>query len=222
MLNKDIFNLYQFRLSQGGKKYSDWRLQSWKILVTDFFQKYVNSDDIVLDIPCGFGEFINNIKCQKKIAADIRDSKKYLNPDVKFIICDSKKLSLPDKSVTKVFISNFFEHVSREDILSTIREVKRILKAGGEVLIFQPNIRFLLKKYWMFYDHITPIDDRALEEAFGAYGFSLKYKIERFFPYTLKSRLPKAAFLIKLYLRFPIFWLLFGEQSFLIFKKPIS
>lgn len=220
MLNQDIFDIYRFRSTQGGTPYIYWRNEVWKILTENFFQKFVRPEDRILDIPCGFGEFINHIKCRQRIAMDIRsDSKKYLNPGVQFIKCESTKLALPDESVEKIFISNFFEHISREDIIITVKEAKRVLTKGGQVLVFQPNIRFLQKDYWMFYDHITPIDDRALEEVFGAYGLNMIHKIERFFPYTLKSRLPKSKLLVRLYLKFPILWGLFGEQSFLVFQK---
>lgn len=197
-----------------------WRRLIWKILVEDFFQKYIDKSDIVLDLPTGFGEFINNVKCKIRIAADINpDSKKYLNSNIKFVCCPSIKIGLPNKSVDKIFCSNFFEHITHKDILITIKEFNRILKDGGQVLVFQPNIRFLLNDYWRFFDHITAIDDRALEDAFGITGFQLIFSIPKFFPFTVKTRLPKSALLVKIYLRAPLFWNIFGQQSFLIFKK---
>ena len=122
-------------------------------------------------------------------------------------------------SINKIFVSNFFEHLTREDINLTIKECHRVLKKGGRILILQPNIRFCAKDYWMFFDHLTPIDDRALEEIFSVQDFQLKKKILRFLPYTTKSNLPKSPILIKLYLRLPFLWKIFGQQSFLIFQK---
>jgi len=193
----------------------------WQILVRDFFQKYIDKDDIVLDLGCGYGEFINNIKCKKKFAIDLNlDAKKYLNKEVKLYLESSTKISsITDKSIDKIFVSNFFEHLEREDIVKTIKEFKRVLKSRGEVLILQPNIRFCEKDYWMFFDHITPIDDRALEEIFSSHGFGLKNRILKFLPYTTKSNLPKLAILVRLYLKSPFLWSVFGQQSFLIFKK---
>ena len=46
----------------------------WQLLCKHFFQRYVRDSDTVLDIAAGYCEFINNIKCARKIALDI-------NPD---------------------------------------------------------------------------------------------------------------------------------------------
>lgn len=217
---KTIIRLYNYRLEHSGKNYELWRQRVWRLLTTHFFQKFISRNDVLVDLPCGFGEFINNVVCKEKIAIDIRpDSKKFLNKNVKFLRCLSTKIKLPSGSVDKFFVSNFFEHISRDDIVKTIRETRRVLKPGGKVLVFQPNIRFIPDDFWMFFDHLTPIDDRALDEVFFLEGFDLEYKVERFFPYTLKSRLPKLEFLVSLYLHLPSIWFLFGEQSFLVYKK---
>lgn len=193
----------------------------WKVLVEDFFQQFIKKDNIVLDVACGYGEFINQINCGKKYAIDLNpDTTKYLNKNITFYSQSSTKMkSIKNNLIDKIFVSNFFEHIKREDIVETIKEFKRTLKSGGEVLILQPNIRFCTKDYWMFFDHVTPIDDRALEEIFSSYNFRLKRRILRFLPYTTKSKLPKSPLLVKFYLKLPILWRIFGQQSFLIFKK---
>lgn len=193
----------------------------WKVLVEDFFQQFIKKDNIVLDVACGYGEFINQINCGKKYAIDLNpDTTKYLNKNITFYNQSSTKIkSIKNNLIDKIFVSNFFEHIKREDIVETIKEFKRTLKSGGEVLILQPNIRFCTKDYWMFFDHVTPIDDRALEEIFSSYNFRLKKRILKFLPYTTKSKRPKSPFLVKFYLKLPILWRIFGQQSFLIFKK---
>lgn len=196
------------------------RKRIWEILIKDFFQQFFTSHDTVLDIGCGFGEFINHIRCKKKIGLDIEKGyKEFLKKDVEFITTTSSKLPLKASSVNKIFISNVFEHLTREDIANTVLECHRILKPSGQVIILQPNIRFAAKDYWMFFDHITPVDDRALDEIFLSNAFTIKKKILRFLPYTTKNSLPKASFLIKIYLRLPYFWQFFGGQSLLIYEK---
>ena len=185
-----------------------------------FFQNYINKNSTVLDVPCGYGVFINNIVCKDKYAVDINNNcKEYLPKNVKFLLGSSTKLKLKDKSIDAIFVSNFFEHISRDDIVRTIKEFRRILRPDGRVLILQPNIRFAAKDYWMFFDHITPVDDRALIEIFTALDFSLVHNIERFLPFTMQSKFPKPAFLIRLYLQFSFLWPFFGKQSLLFFKN---
>lgn len=207
--------IYQERFNDPEK-----RNDLWKILVKDFFQQFISKKDTVLEVACGYGEFINNINCGKKIAIDINpQSKKYLDKKVYFIKTSAIKIPLKDESVNIVFISNFFEHITRSEILSIIKELKRILKPKGKLLVLQPNIRFCAKDYWMFFDHITPIDDRALIEIFSAHGFRCRKNIKRFLPYTTKSNLPQADIFVKLYLKIPFLWYILGKQSFLVFQK---
>lgn len=53
----------------------------WRVLCTDFFQRYVRPSDTVLDVGAGYCEFINNIKCASKIALDLNeDTQVYAAP----------------------------------------------------------------------------------------------------------------------------------------------
>ena len=121
-----------------------------------------------------------------------------------------------DGSVDRVFISNFFEHISHEAILATLLEVRRVLKPTGQLLLLQPNVRYCGKDYWQFFDHITPVDDRAMEEAFAADRLRVIKNIPRFLPYTTKSRLPSGPALVRLYLKVPLAWKVLGAQAFMV------
>jgi hypothetical protein len=43
--------------------------------------------------------------------------------------------------------------------------------------------------------------------------------IPRFLPYTTKSRLPQAPWLVSLYLRFPLVWRILGKQTLVVASK---
>jgi hypothetical protein len=191
------------------------RQRIWKILTANFFQEYINKDENVLDFGSGYCEFINNISCGTKYAYDLDKSmKKYANKDVIFL----NKDKFPD-NIDKIFISNVFEHMEKKDIIKLVEKFYKILKKGSRVLVLQPNIRFAYKDYWMFFDHITPIDDRALEEIFGVFKFKLIEKILRFLPFSTKSSLQQNSIFIKIYLKLTFIWKFFGKQSFLVFEK---
>jgi SAM-dependent methyltransferase len=196
------------------------REKLWKILVENFFQRYVRPEDIVLDMPCGYAQFINNVRCLKKFGLDVNPaSATFVSSDVEFVQSSSTRTPFAAETMDVIFISNFFEHLSRDDIVATIRECYRIVRPGGRVLVLQPNIRFAYRDYWMFLDHITPVDDRMLEEAFELNALKLTERIVRFLPFTAKSRLPQAGFLVRAYLRTPPAWRVLGKQSFLVFEK---
>ncbi len=204
-----------------GRRFADeqeMRSDLWQVLCQNFFQKFVPRDSTVLDLAAGHCEFINNIDAGRRIAVD-------LNPDVQIRaaagvethVCRSDDMSTVEtSSVDRVFISNFFEHVPREVIVSTLDEVHRVLRPTGKVMVLQTNVRYCGKDSWMVLDHITPVDDRALVEAFKATGFDVELNIPRFLPYTTKSRLPSGPGLVKLYLKVPLAWKVMGAQAFMV------
>jgi len=199
----------------------EFRISMYKILCNDFFQKYIPPRATVLDVGAGYCEFINNIKAGRKIAVDInQDVRKFASRGVESIVSNATDLSrIKSGSVNVAFTSNFFEHLTREDIVRTIKEVHRVLRKDGRFLIIQPNIRYCYKDYWMFFDHITPLDDRSISEALETNGFKVVENRPRFLPYTTKSRLPRSMFLVKLYLMLPIVWKIMGKQAFICAKK---
>ena len=198
------------------------RSDLWQVLCSDFFQRWVPETATVLDLAAGHCEFINNIRAKRRLAVDLNpDVSRRAGPGVEATVARSDDLHhLADASVDRVFVSNFFEHVTREVILATLLEVRRVLRPDGRLLVLQPNIRYCARDYWMFFDHITPIDDRALAEAFRATGFDVEVTIPRFLPYTSKGRLPSAPTLVRLYLKVPLAWRFLGAQAFMV-GRPV-
>lgn len=217
MESNEIQEIYRKRFG----KDLDFRQKMYLVLCSEFFQKYIPEDATVLEIGAGYCEFINNIKAKSKIALDLNpDVKSFAKDSVEVIISSSVDMrEIGDGSVDIVFTNNFFEHLSKENIVKTIREAHRVLRDNGRFLILQPNIRFCFKDYWMFFDHITPLDDRSLSEVLEVNGFRVVECRPKFLPYTTKSKLPKSIFLLGLYLKFPIVHRLFGKQAFIHGKK---
>lgn len=179
---------------------------------------------IIVDIAAGYCDFINHIECEcKKYAMDLNpDVKKYANKDIEVIIDSIENLDayFKEETVSLFFMSNFLEHITKDSISRLLATEYSLLKSNGEVWILTPNIRYVGGKYWDFYDHITPITEKALIEEAELIGYSVKKCIPKFLPYTTKSRLPQAPWIVSLYLKLmPLSGMLFGEQSFLILIK---
>ena len=195
----------------------------WQVLCHSFFQTYVRPTDTVLDLGAGFCEFINHIRCQAKIAVGLDEQiKQHAAPDVEVLRTSSSKMDMiPDASVDMVFASNFFEHLpSKQEFMASLAEIYRVLRAGGRLLILQPNIRFLTGEYWDFLDHHIPLTDRTLVEALELVGFHIVEVRPRFLPFTTKSRLPQHPWLVRLYLRLPIAHRVLGKQAWVVATKP--
>jgi SAM-dependent methyltransferase len=91
----------------------------------------------VFDLGCGWGEFINAIRADKKYAMDLNpESPEHLKPEVIFLHQDcSAPWPLEGESLDVVFTSNFFEHLPSKDRLSlTVKEARRCLKKGGLII----------------------------------------------------------------------------------------
>lgn len=187
----------------------------WKTLCESYFQRLVKESDAVLDLGCGYGSFINNIRCARKTAIDQwPDVAKHLSPDVAVQVGNITSLQpIPDRSIDFVFSSNVFEHLSRSDFSLCMEEVRRVLRPGGTINIVQPNYRYCYNEYFDDYTHVSIYSDRSLTDVLNASGFRVLECIPQFLPLTIKSRLPVWPMLIRTYLASPLKPM--GKQMFI-------
>src|ERR1700756_4681377 len=106
----DLSSIYKSRFSNTGL---EKRRRVWKILCKEFFQQQVAQQSAVLDLACGYGEFINNIEAARKYGVDLNpDASSHLSPDVNFKLTPAYDLShIDDNTLDRVFTSNFLEHL---------------------------------------------------------------------------------------------------------------
>jgi hypothetical protein len=65
----------------------------------------------------------------------------------------------------------------------------------------------------------VPITDRSLAEILLNLGYEVVDCIPKFLPYTTCGALPKAGFLVRLYLRVPLAWRIMGRQFLIRARK---
>ena len=217
---ENLSRLYRHRFvpaEQGMKR------RIWRALCDHFFQDIVGRDKVVLDLACGYGEFINAIQAKKKYGVDLNpDSAKFVSGDVELFGSPAMQIPLPADSVDVVFTSNFLEHLTSKDECSAVLgECHRILRPGGKMIIMGPNIRYLADKYWDFYDHHLPLSHLSLEEGLLQAGFVVERLVPRFLPYTaVKTRLPTHPVFVTAYLKVPFVWRFMGHQFLAVARKP--
>jgi dolichol-phosphate mannosyltransferase len=215
----DLQRLYDRRFGPEDRRA---KTEVWKAVVEEFLQRWISPSDRVLDVGCGMGEFLNHVRCAKRIGIDINPAMAAsLAPGIEFHAGDVRDLSfLADGSLDVVFTSNLLEHLpSKADVEKLLAEAARVLRSGGHLIALGPNLRFLPGEYWDFWDHLVPITDRSLVEALETLGFTTVDCHPRFLPYTTRSSLPKAPWLVRLYLRVPIAWRLMGRQFLIRARK---
>jgi SAM-dependent methyltransferase len=216
---QDLQRIYQTRFAEK----SAYRQAVWRVLIAHCFQPLVRRDAAVLDLGCGYGEFINQIACGSKYAMDLNpDAPKRVGPDVKCFLQDcSKTWPLGDNSLDVVFTSNFFEHLPDKEALGrTLDEVRRCLKPGGRLIALGPNIKYLPGAYWDFWDHYLPLTETSLKEALENRGYTIQTCRGKFLPYTMASGPQYPLFLLRCYLQVPLAWRIFGRQFLVVAAKP--
>ena|SRR3972149_6584579 len=206
LIGRVLLKMYKKDYHAVRMTYDQRRTILWHTLVKEYFQKYIKKDDCVLELGAGYGDFINSISARKKVAIDIwEDMQKYLNSDVEAITGDATSLDkVEDNSVDFVFASNFFEHLSQEDIEQYISCLRKIMKDHATLNILQPNFKYAYREYFDDYTHKTIFTENGLCGFLEANGYEIIECIPRFLPLTIKSKIPIHPLLVKIYLRFPV------------------
>jgi SAM-dependent methyltransferase len=200
----------------------EYRRKVWDVLIKDFFQSFVPSDGAVLDLGSGYGEFINQVQAQTRYAMDLNpDARRHVEPGVSIFQQDcSTRWPLPDNMLDLVFTSNFFEHLPDKSTLArTLCEARRCLRPGGQLVAMGPNIKFLPGAYWDFWDHHLPLTEASLAEGLQAAGFRLQRVVPRFLPHTMSNGPRYPLLFLRVYLRCPFAWRLFGRQFLVVAAK---
>jgi len=214
----DLSRIYRHRFDADDRDAQD---VLWRTLCESFFQQYVGPDDTVLDLGAGSCQFVNNIRAGRKIAVDLNPDTATAAVDAEFVQAASDDLSsVADGTVDVVFTSNFFEHLpDKAALLRTLAEVHRVLRPGGRLVVLMPNLRYLGGRYWDYFDHKLPLTHASLAEGIELAGLTVERVEPKFLPYTVKSRVPTNAALIRLYLKVPLAWKVLGRQMLLVSRK---
>ncbi|HEY5911475.1 MAG TPA: class I SAM-dependent methyltransferase [Verrucomicrobiae bacterium] len=216
---QDLQRIYESRFA-GGLEY---RRAVWRVLIADFFGRYLRPEQTVLDLGCGYGEFINQVPCARRFAMDLNpESARQLAPEVKLFPQDcATPWPLTDSSLDVVFTSNFFEHLPDKASLGrTLDQIRRCLKPGGCLIALGPNIMHLPGRYWDFWDHHLPLTENSLAEALETRGFGIELCLGKFLPHTMARGPRYPLTILRLYLRVPLAWRILGKQFLVVARTP--
>lgn len=220
MDSNDLSELYKIRFAQAELPRKN---AIWKVICANFLQRFVKPSSVVVDVACGYGEFLNNIVADRKIAVDLNlDAKKFLDPQIEFHQRKATELAAVAPGIADVVMtSNFLEHLPDKKVLEEfLDQVLAALKPGGRYLILGPNLRYLPGEYWDFYDHHLGLTHLSMCEVLQLRGFRIELCIDRFLPFTTQGALPTHPWLVWIYLKVPLVWKLLGKQFFIVARKP--
>lgn len=112
----------------------------------------------------------------KVVSFDIRED---MRPDV---VCDVRRLPVPDQQFDIVFSSHTLEHFGWSNIEKVLKEWVRVLKVGGELRLVVPNLRFTAKR--LLEDEMIPYDFWVL---YGEQDYAKNFHATGFTPKVLKA-----------------------------------
>lgn len=154
----------------------------------------------IIDIGCGNGYIINNIKSNNKVAVDISYNQlKSINKDILRVRCNVEEIPI-DKKFDYIICTDVFEHVQKPDKL--VSEIYRLLDDSGNFLFAVPWKQDLsvyetkeykenYKKYK--YVHLRSVDESTIEKYLLKYFSIIKETeidvVKRFMtlkPYSIK------------------------------------
>lgn len=106
-----------------------------------------------------------------------------IRPDVRpDVVCDVRKLPVPDETFDIVFSSHTLEHFGWNGVEKVIKEWSRVLKVGGELRLVVPNLRHVAKR--ILDDQLIPTDFWVL---YGEQDYPKNFHAVGFTPNVLKS-----------------------------------
>ncbi len=185
--------------------YLKFRVGVWREIVR-YIHRDVGTVPLVVELAAGFCDFINQYPAQKKICYEINpDMKRWAGADIEMRCENALSVGgMDDASVDLVFASNFLEHLDEKDLDKLIPRIYKVLRPAGKLVLLQPNYRLCKDHYFDDPTHLTVFSDEKMGEFLGEYGFSINKIIPGFLPFSMKSRLPKWPFWVRLYLASPI------------------
>lgn len=204
---------YKTRYQQDPKRKLVWTA------IAEYLERYTGGVNSVLDLGCGYGDFVNSFEAKELIAIDLNaEVEKYLNPNVRFICTSATDLSMIQSgSLDLIFSSNLLEHLNDDQLNEASKEFLRVLKPGGKFITMQPNYYYAYREYFDDYTHKKVFSHESLSDFFRGHGFTVESLEKRFLPFSLKSKLPKSYWITKIYLR--SFYRPFAKQMLAVFRK---
>lgn len=132
--------------------------ERWMVTTGWFYRliKFIKQDGTYLDVGCGGGVLVNEIRKEKQIVGigsdiSLEGCKIGKKNGGHFVVSDSYKLAFKNNSIDNVSSFGLLEHI--EDVETTLLEIIRVLKLRGYLFLFVPQwlpYGRMRTKYWEF------------------------------------------------------------------------
>ncbi|MEY2486946.1 MAG: hypothetical protein QOH39_2594 [Verrucomicrobiota bacterium] len=186
--------------------YDPYRETVWREIVR-FLKVYIPEDGVVLEVGAAYCHFINHVICRERHALDISSIVK--GYAAKGVVAHTGSVTrmkqFDDNSLDIVFASNVFEHLDDREFEESTKEIRRVLKPSGRLILLQPNFRYAYRDYFDDYTHKKIFNDVGMSGHLEHLGFAVERILSRFCPFSLSKKPFKVpGILLRIYLNSPI------------------
>ena len=186
--------------------YTPRRKIVWEEICRYLNRHYIGRDAAVLELGCGYGDFIGNISAAQKTAIERDENYKpyieaYGGIDIRFGDSIKELKKIESNKYNVVFCSNYFEHFTIGAVQRQLNMIARILTQDGKLIVLQPNFSLCCEHYFDDWTHKTAFSDISFSDLLSDSGFFRVDKcIKGFMPFSIKSRLPVIRAIVRAYL----------------------
>lgn len=148
-------NIYDFWQKYISKSYPLFK----KILRNNLDLENIKVNDKILDFGCGTGKYCFLFNPKNYFGVDVNNQSLKIAhsnfPGYQFIQFRDHQLNFKDKYFHLILILGVFHHISNRDLVIIMKELKRVLKDDGKIIILEPilsNTSTRLNKWMQFID----------------------------------------------------------------------
>lgn len=153
----------------------------------------------VCDIGCGPGQiarFLHERGVEARgldLSAEMVAHARRLNPSISFTQGDMRSIDVPDESWAGISAFYSLIHLRREKVVETLREWRRLLQPGGQVLVAFHGGSGEIHTGEMYGEQVsidaTFFEPHEMEDSFRSAGFEVVEVVERPpYPFEYQSR----------------------------------
>lgn len=164
------------------------------------FKKYIKPGDKILDLGCGNGKLrllfkdvkinYNGVDPSRKLIDLAKSKPEFDLEKQQFVVAGADKLPFPDDTFDLVFFIATFHHIPSDKLrLEALKEVKRVLKPSGRLIMANWNqwrkkhFHYIIKYAWL---KITGRSDLDFKDIFIPW---MDGKVKRYFRAFTKGEL---------------------------------
>ena len=154
------FNINKDAFSQNPDLRVERIFNTFNSALNEFYNKSIKTNDKLIDLGSGDENFIKFLK-NKKIYA-----KGY---DIDQVDLEISKIPESDSSIDFVTCISLIEHIEKPSNL--LKEIFRILKPEGVLIIVTPNFNYCYKEFYDDPTHVNPFTPTKLYSYLKIFGF---------------------------------------------------